>query len=197
MFTNALQLIPSSNLKSAAYPSVLPSIPTANYETVPPAIIVIVDTGTSTHSVPVPTAHQTRTPCAPTTVTLPNGSQHIATYTIQLPIPDLPTNATRAHVLPGFQQSLLSVGQLCDHGCIAVLDKQQVLILYNDKVIITGHRDPRTGLYTATLRPPTNQSSSANQSSSEGLSSEWLSSSRLLSNAVTQPRIGRRELGID
>ena len=157
----------STSIKSAAC-AVIPSV---IYDSNPQSIMVIVDTGTSTHSVPVPSNDQTRTPCAPTTVTLPDGTQLTSTYTVHLPIPELPAAATRAHVLPGFHQHLLSVGQLCDHGCIAILDKQQVLIVLNDKIIVNGHRDPRTGLYTAILRPTTSQVSS------ELMSSELLTAS--------------------
>ena len=69
----------------------------------------------------------------------------------------------------------------CDNGCLAVMDKLEVLILFQAKVIIRGIRDPATRLYKATLRlsstvpspPPT---------------PDFAASVRHLSNATINPR---------
>jgi hypothetical protein len=49
------------------------------------------------------------------------------------------------------QSSLLSVGQLCDAGCIALFEKVQVTIKLDNEIILQGKRDPRTGLWTINL----------------------------------------------
>ena len=44
------------------------------------------------------------------------------------------------------KMTLISIPQLCDHGCQAIFDKDQVQILFKDKPIMTGGRLPN-GLY--------------------------------------------------
>ena len=79
-------------------------------------------------------------------VLIPNGSIMKSIYTSKLPIPQLPLAATRAH---GFQHlasgSLLSVGQLCDHDCSAIFDKDQVHIYKSAQVAILPRAPPIGG----------------------------------------------------
>ena len=43
--------------------------------------------------------------------------------------------------------SLLSLGQLCDDGCMAVLNKQNIAIYKNNIKILQGHRNLVDGLW--------------------------------------------------
>ena len=56
--------------------------------------------------------------------------------------------ASKACVFPNnMAASLLSIGQLCDDGCIAMFDKHRVAIIKDNAVILTGRRDPKTKLW--------------------------------------------------
>jgi hypothetical protein len=83
-------------------------------------------------------------------VSLPNGALIRSSHTGTLPIPGLPLSACRAHVFPSLQShSLLSIRQLCDHGCKAVFTHNDVTITRNDLVLLTGTRSIATnGLWT-------------------------------------------------
>ena len=71
-----------------------------------------------------------------------------ATHTAKLDIPHLPQDARKAHIFPQLASgSLLSIGQLCDHGCSAYFDKSKLYILYNGRIIIQGTRN-HTRLWT-------------------------------------------------
>jgi hypothetical protein len=54
------------------------------------------------------------------------------------------------------QSSLVSIGQLCDAGCIAAFDKNTVSIHKQEKLILQGQREPTTRLWTVPLsdQPP-------------------------------------------
>ena len=88
------------------------------------------------------------TPFGPTVV-LPNSTDIQATHSGQLPFhPSLSDKAKRAHVLDGItNSSLVSLGQLCDDDCIAILDKQKLEVFKNDACILTGPRNTTDGLW--------------------------------------------------
>ena len=55
---------------------------------------------------------------------------------------------TSALIYPGLtNESLLSIGQLCDQGCIAIFDKQKLSIIRHGKQILTGNRNLKDGLW--------------------------------------------------
>jgi len=56
-----------------------------------------------------------------------------------------PINMT-AHVLPDLNQSLISIGKLCDAGCTATFDAQTVTIHHEHRPILTGTRQ-QNGLW--------------------------------------------------
>ena len=57
------------------------------------------------------------------------------------------------HVFPTLtSSSLLSLGQLCDDGCIAVLDKHEINVYKGKKKVITGHRNVSDGLWDVPLQ---------------------------------------------
>ena len=89
-------------------------------------------------------------------VGLPNGTIIQSTNNeCHLDIPQLNKTAMKAHVIPALSHSsLVSIGQLCDAGCIATFNAKTVTITKDDKQIITGQRDTQTGLWRLPLRPP-------------------------------------------
>ena len=65
-----------------------------------------------------------------------------ATHAAELGIPRLPRDARKAHIFPQLaSSSLLSIGQLCDHGCSAYFDKSKLYILYNGRIIMQCTRN--------------------------------------------------------
>ena len=78
--------------------------------------------------------------------TLPDNSKIQATIRGTLPLH--PSLAPTALVYPNLNnESLLSIGQLCDDGCIAIFEKSKLSILKNGKVILSGHRNSTDGLW--------------------------------------------------
>jgi hypothetical protein len=90
----------------------------------------------------------------PLRVRLPNG----ATMESELDIPELNADASKAHVFPGMaNNSLLSVGQLCDEGYIVTFKQDEVTICDSGKSqILSGPRDLNTGLWRINLRQTNN-----------------------------------------
>jgi hypothetical protein len=79
------------------------------------------------------------------TVSLSDGTTMTTTYTAILPIP---------HIFPAIKHSsLLSVRQLCDHGCKAHFDANKVMIRQNGKRMLTGKSSPGTICKLWTLDP--------------------------------------------
>jgi hypothetical protein len=64
----------------------------------------------------------------------------------------LPSHARQAHILPGLvHNSLISVGQLCDNGCIVTFTHDQVTVTKNKKSVMHGSRDPKSRLWRVNL----------------------------------------------
>ena len=86
---------------------------------------------------------------------LPNGSTIQASHTALLNLPQLPIEARRAHIFPDLNNSaLVSIGQFCDNQCEAIFNKRQVKIInQHNEIVLTGPRDPITGLWTIDLNP--------------------------------------------
>jgi hypothetical protein len=100
---------------------------------------------------------------------MPNNARICATHTCNVDIPGVPPAARTGHLFPHLGTSLLSIGQLCDHGCTATFNRTSVSIQRNNKTILTGFRDPHTNLWclpitssTNPAPPPTQQSSAPN-----------------------------------
>jgi hypothetical protein len=129
-----------------------------------PSPPIIIDSGSTGHFFKV---SSTLLELKPTTtsiaVSLPDSARIRSTHTGTLPIPGLPLSACRAHVFPSLQShSLLSIGQLCDHGYKAVFTNDCVTITCDDLVLLTGTRSSSTnGLWTLDSLGPTTTSSVA------------------------------------
>jgi hypothetical protein len=114
---------------------------------------VVADTGASSHYLKVLNAPCNNiTPALnPIQVRLPNKSTMQNTHEGYLNVPHLPADACKAYLFDDMQSSLISIGQLCDSGCIALFDKKQVSIILDNIVILQGQRDKATGLWNVNL----------------------------------------------
>ena len=76
-------------------------------------------------------------------VSLPNGSVINSSHTANLQLhPALPVEASNAHIIPALSEnSLISIGQLCDNGCTAFFTADKVTVNYNGDPIIEGPRN--------------------------------------------------------
>jgi hypothetical protein len=94
----------------------------------------------------------------PLTVRLPNGATMESSHTAELDIPKLNDAASKAHVFPGMaNQSLLSVGQLCDEGYIVTFKQAAVTICDSgNSQILSRPRDLNTGLWRINLKHTNN-----------------------------------------
>ena len=127
-----------------------------------PPNFAIADTGATGHYILESTPHTNKVPAnPPITVTLPDGSTTHSTHMCTIPLPALPPAATIAHIMPGLaNHALVSIGQLCDHGCNALFTPADVQIYRNQRLILHGPRDHnglwRLAIHQPTAQPPTN-----------------------------------------
>ena len=71
-----------------------------------------------------------------------------STHEGHLDIPGLPPAATLSHIVPEMTtHNLMSVGQLCDAGCTATMDKNTIQIEYDNQIVISGTRSDTTTLW--------------------------------------------------
>ena len=84
---------------------------------------------------------------------MPNGDIIYSIHTAYLWILTLPRESRKAHIFPHLKKALLSIGTLCDHGCIAVFDDKGVTISdkHTGAIHITGKRGPEPNLYNISL----------------------------------------------
>ena len=128
--SNALMKIGSNySLSSTSSP------PTSSFLTTKANTHAIADTGATKHYIRVdaPTFNVTKA-TNPITVRLPDHSTMSNTHEAFIRIPKLPRSARRAYLFPTMQESLLSIGQLCDDGCTAVFDRKRVVISYQNEI---------------------------------------------------------------
>jgi hypothetical protein len=84
---------------------------------------------------------------------MPNGTTILWSHTCNLLLTDLPPQARQAHILPGLvNSSLISVGQLCDNGCIFTFTNDQVTVTKKKKCVMHGSRDPKSRLWRVNLK---------------------------------------------
>jgi hypothetical protein len=88
----------------------------------------------------------------PLNVNMPIGTTIQSSHTCSLLLTDLPPQARQAHILPGLvHNSLISVGQLCDNGCIVTFTHDQVTVTKNNKCVMHRSRDPKSRLWRVNL----------------------------------------------
>ena len=115
----------------------------------------VADTGATGHFITIHAPSFNQRPAKPSiSVTLPDGSTIDSTHTAFLNIPQLPPSA--CHIFPTLASgSLISIGTLCDHGCIATFTADTVTISLNNDIILTGTRSGPTSLWHLHLPSPT------------------------------------------
>eukprot|EP00804_Cyclotella_cryptica_P009771 CCRYP_013223-RB/>CCRYP_013223-RB protein AED:0.40 eAED:0.40 QI:0/0/0/1/0/0/3/0/850 len=92
--------------------------------------------------------------CNPLKIKLPDGSVNQSTHTCNLDIPWLPDTVTEAHIVPGLAHSLLvATRKFCDAGCKISFDLDGCRIIYKGNVVLTGTRDPSSGLWRVPINP--------------------------------------------
>ena len=123
----------------------------------------VADTGSTGHFVSVNAPYKNkRLAVTPQVVAMPDHTTIKSTHVVDLELPHLPLAACQGHVFPELgDTSLLSIGTLCDHGCIARFDKTTVEIELAGKVILTGSRSNRTNRLWHVELPATPQQHSA------------------------------------
>jgi hypothetical protein len=112
----------------------------------------IADTGATAHfgNLDTPCHHKAPTPFGITAL-LPNNARMQATHTGLLPLYQLPKTARTTNLFTNMREPLLSIGVLCDHGCTATFRARDVVVTKDDQHILTGHREPSTGLWKIPL----------------------------------------------
>ena len=86
------------------------------------------------------------------TALLPNNTSISPTARGILPFPNLNKTATKALIYPDLMnESLLSIGQLCDDDCCAIFDKKKMYVIKENKVILQGDRNQRDRLWDVIL----------------------------------------------
>ena len=78
-------------------------------------------------------------------VSMPTGTTIRSTTSWSLKLSGIPIEARKAHTFGDLTEwSLLSLGQLCDSGMIAILDKHSVSVTLGNDVVLSGHRNDST-----------------------------------------------------
>jgi hypothetical protein len=122
---------------------------------IPSQSTALLDSGCTAHFLLVNAKCSNKIPTAtPLAVRLPSGDTITSTHTATLNMPSLPHTARQAHILPGLaQQSLLSVGQMCDSGCSMTFTAADVTVKNGKSTIVTGLRDQNSGMWRIPLAP--------------------------------------------
>jgi hypothetical protein len=84
----------------------------------------------------------------PLSISLPDGTKIKSTHCCDINIPGLPKTLI-GHIVPSLSiASLIGVRVLCDAGCTVTFKKRHCNIIYNNKTILRGLKDPITDLWT-------------------------------------------------
>ena len=84
----------------------------------------------------------------PLTINLPDGSKIKSTHCCDINIPGLPKTLT-GHIVPSLSIVLLiRVRVLCNAGCTVIFCKDHCDLIYKNKKILQGLKDPTTDLWT-------------------------------------------------
>jgi hypothetical protein len=121
----------------------------------PPAPLIL-DTGCTGHFLTMDGPYTNAQPSSPgLEVLLPSGATITSTHQAILDVPQLPQAARHCHLFPGLTSgSLISVGQLCDHGCTAHFSAGTVDINHHGHTVLQGTRTPATGLWQVAQDQP-------------------------------------------
>lgn len=120
-----------------------------------PQEYAILDSGATAHFIIKGAMVKNKRPtCDPLKIKLPYGAVIQSTHTCNLDIPWLPASVTEAHIVPGLaHSSLVATRKFCDAGCRIIFDRDGCRILYKGNVVLTGTRDPSSGLWRVPIKP--------------------------------------------
>jgi hypothetical protein len=91
----------------------------------------------------------------PLTINLPNGEIVHSTHICDISIPGLPMILT-GHIVPGLSMaSLMGIRVLCKAGCKVIFTDTKCEVIFKNKVILNGIKDPTTDLWTLPITPTT------------------------------------------
>jgi hypothetical protein len=91
-----------------------------------------------------------------------------STHVGQIDIPNLPEAARTVHIVPDLtSHSLLSIGQLCDAGCIVEFTATKIVVKHKKIIILQGQRTPSTQLWHIDLPAPKIQATRPNVQTSK------------------------------
>ena len=122
-----------------------------------PSLEAVADSGTTRQYITTtPPFVYKRIAKNPITIKMPNGEIITSTHISLLQQHNLPYKARKAHIFPGLQEPLISIGTLCDNDCIAVFDAKRVTIYDQTtrNIAMQDHRDPMTTLYMINMTAP-------------------------------------------
>ena len=89
-----------------------------------------------------------RVATSPLTINLPDGKQVKSSHICDITIPGLPT-ILMGHIVPSLTVALLiGIRPLCKAGCKVIFDDKKCEVVFDNKVILRGHKDPSTDLWT-------------------------------------------------
>ena len=113
----------------------------------------ILDSGATSHFLVIAAlTSDCQEPKTPLSVKLPGGARVSSTHMCILAIPDLPSKARIAHIIPGLAaHSLISIVQLCYAGCEVIITKISCTVHYRGQLILQGQKCSRTGLWMVPL----------------------------------------------
>ncbi|KAL7518802.1 hypothetical protein ACHAWX_003603 [Stephanocyclus meneghinianus] len=120
-----------------------------------PPEYAILDSGATAHFIIKGATVRNKLPTSnPLKIKLPDGSVIKSTHTCNLDIPWLPNSVTEAHIVPGLtHSSLVATKKFCDAGYKIIFDPNGCKIIYKGNVVLTGTRDPSSGLWRVPINP--------------------------------------------
>jgi hypothetical protein len=84
----------------------------------------------------------------PLMINLPYGKKVMSAHVCDIRIPGLSTVLT-GHIIQSLTiASLIGICPLCKAGCKVVFDNKKCDVIFNEKVILRGYKDPTTDLWT-------------------------------------------------
>jgi hypothetical protein len=84
----------------------------------------------------------------PLMINLPDGTRIKSMHVCDIHIRGLPKTLTE-HIVPLLTvASLIGIQLLCKAGCTVMFDDRKCNVVYNRRVILRGHKDPSTDLWT-------------------------------------------------
>ena len=85
---------------------------------------------------------------------------------IHTPSPDptktLSIQVKHVEIFPNLHSSLISIGRLCEFGCMATFENHKVIVSKNRYTIIEGFQDPTNGLWQFPLHHPAQNNKQVN-----------------------------------